>query len=47
MERSMSGWRLIVLYAYCFLLTAVAAAFAASFATAPYWLWPTLMSASP
>jgi hypothetical protein len=43
----MSGWRLIGLYAYCILLTALAAAFAAAFATAPYWLWPTLMSASP
>jgi hypothetical protein len=43
----MSGWRLIGLYAYCVLLSALAAAFAAAFATAPYWIWPAQISANP
>ena len=43
---NMSGWRLIGLYVYCVLLTGLATAFAAAFATAPYWIWPALKSAS-
>ena len=34
----MSGWKLIGLYVYCFLLSLLAAVIAAGFATAPYWI---------
>jgi ribose/xylose/arabinose/galactoside ABC-type transport system permease subunit len=37
-----SGWRLVGLYFYYFLLSAVAAALAGIFATAPYWI-PSLV----
>ena len=45
--RNMSGWRLFGLYAYCLLLTALAAALSAAFATAPHWIWPAQMSGGP
>jgi hypothetical protein len=37
---AMSGWRLIGLYLYFVLLSAVAAALAAALAVAPHWIWP-------
>jgi hypothetical protein len=36
----MSGWRFVGLFAYYVLLGALAALFAAAFATAPFWIWP-------
>lgn len=39
-EFTMSGWRFVGLLAYYVLLSALAALFAAAFATAPYWIWP-------
>jgi hypothetical protein len=36
----MSGWRFVGLFAYYVLLAALAALFAAAFATAPLWIWP-------
>ena len=36
----MSGWRFVGLFAYYVLLAALAALFAAAFATAPFWIWP-------
>jgi hypothetical protein len=37
------GWPMIALYIYCLFLTTVAAALAATIATAPYWI-PTLVN---
>ena len=37
---TMSGWRFAGLFAYYVLLSALAALFAAAFATAPIWIWP-------
>ena len=36
----MSGRRFVGLFAYYVLLGALAALFAAAFATAPFWIWP-------
>jgi hypothetical protein len=44
---TMIGWRLVGLLAYYVLLSALAAVFAAAFATAPYWIWPAQIAASP
>jgi hypothetical protein len=38
---TMRGWRFVGLYVYYVLLSALAVLFAAAFATAPYWIWPT------
>lgn len=38
--KTMSGWRFFGLFAYYGLLAALAALFAAAFATAPFWIWP-------
>jgi hypothetical protein len=35
-----NDWKLVRLFLYCVVLSAVAAVFAAAFALMPYWLWP-------
>jgi hypothetical protein len=35
-----SDWKLVRLFLYCVVLSAVAAVFSAVFALVPYWLWP-------